>query len=157
MATSTHVLLPIFPEESWVREWFRIRVGYVWTGKFDLNTDTWGRGKFHSSCSGTCLLLKTAQDSRILQKILARLVLEFLFTLLYCIRESCAVLSGKRVPLQWKLLAASWISINGRPSFFLQNVLNDLLRKDVLRNNLITCEIIMNTWLVKALAWQKRT
>ena len=46
MATSTHVLLPIFPEESWVREWIRIRVGYVWTGKFDLNTDTWGRGKF---------------------------------------------------------------------------------------------------------------
>ena len=31
----THVLLPIFPEEFWV---IRIRVGYVWTGKFDLHT-----------------------------------------------------------------------------------------------------------------------
>ena len=38
---------------------------------------------FH--CSGTCLLLKTAQDSQILQKILDRLVLEILFTSWYCI------------------------------------------------------------------------
>ena len=37
---TTHALLPIFPEESWVLEWIRIRVGYVWTGKFDLKTDT---------------------------------------------------------------------------------------------------------------------
>ena len=41
---TTHALLPIFPEESWVLEWIPIRVGYVWTGKFDLNTDTWRRG-----------------------------------------------------------------------------------------------------------------
>ena len=39
---TTHALLPIFPEESWVLEWNRIRVegqiwfenGYVWTSKF---------------------------------------------------------------------------------------------------------------------------
>ena len=43
---TTHALLPIFPEESWVLEWIRIRVGYVWTGKFDLKTDTWRRGNF---------------------------------------------------------------------------------------------------------------
>ena len=35
--------------------------------------------------SGTCLPLKTEQDSRILQKILDRLVLEILFTSFYCI------------------------------------------------------------------------
>ena len=28
------------PRESWVIEIIRIRVGYVWTGKFDLNADT---------------------------------------------------------------------------------------------------------------------
>ena len=44
MATSTHALLPIFPEKSWVLEWIQIRVGYVWTGKFDSNADTCGRG-----------------------------------------------------------------------------------------------------------------
>ena len=27
-----------FLEESWALEWIRIRFGYVWTGKFDLNT-----------------------------------------------------------------------------------------------------------------------
>ena len=43
---TTHALLPIFPEESWVLEWIRISVGYVWTGKFDLHTDTCGRGNF---------------------------------------------------------------------------------------------------------------
>ena len=40
---TTHALLPIFPEESWVQECIRIRVTYVWTGKFDLNTDKCGR------------------------------------------------------------------------------------------------------------------
>ena len=35
---TTHALLPIFSEEFWVREWIWIRVGYVWTGKFDLHT-----------------------------------------------------------------------------------------------------------------------
>ena len=34
MATSTHALLPIFPEESWVLEWIQISVGYVWTWNF---------------------------------------------------------------------------------------------------------------------------
>ena len=29
MATSTHALLPIFPEKSWVLEWIQIRVGFV--------------------------------------------------------------------------------------------------------------------------------
>ena len=43
---TTHALLPIFAEESWVVEWIGIRVGYVWTGKSDLNTDTSGRGNF---------------------------------------------------------------------------------------------------------------
>ena len=43
---TTHALLPIFPEESWVLEWIQIRVGYVWTGKFHLNTDTCRRGNF---------------------------------------------------------------------------------------------------------------
>ena len=28
------------PRESWVKDWIQIRVGYVWTGKFDFNTDT---------------------------------------------------------------------------------------------------------------------
>ena len=37
MATSTHAQFPIFPEESWVTEIIRICVGYMWTGKFDLN------------------------------------------------------------------------------------------------------------------------
>ena len=46
MASSTHALLPIFPEESWVLGWIQIRVGYVWTGKFDLKVDTCGRGNF---------------------------------------------------------------------------------------------------------------
>ena len=45
-ATSTHLLLPIFLEESRVREWIRIRVGYLWTSKFELNTVTCGRGNF---------------------------------------------------------------------------------------------------------------
>ena len=40
---ATHALLPVFPEESWVLEWMWSRVGYVWTGKFDLTTDTCGR------------------------------------------------------------------------------------------------------------------
>ena len=44
MATSTHALLPIFSEKSWALEWIQIRVGYVWTGKFDSNADTCGRG-----------------------------------------------------------------------------------------------------------------
>ena len=43
---TTHALLPIFPKESWVVEWIRLRVGYVWTGKFDLNGDTCGRENF---------------------------------------------------------------------------------------------------------------
>ena len=43
---TTHAVLSIFPEESWVLEWIRIRVGYVWTGKFGLNADTCGRKKF---------------------------------------------------------------------------------------------------------------
>ena len=43
---TTHALLPIFPKESWVVEWIRLRVGYVWTGKFDLNRDTCGRENF---------------------------------------------------------------------------------------------------------------
>ena len=30
---TTHALLPIFPAESWVPEWSRIRVRYVWTWK----------------------------------------------------------------------------------------------------------------------------
>ena len=42
----THALLPIFPAEFWVLEWSRIRVGYVWTGKSDLTTDTCERGNF---------------------------------------------------------------------------------------------------------------
>ena len=37
---------PIFPEESWVLEWIPIRVGYVWTGKYDFKTDTCARGNF---------------------------------------------------------------------------------------------------------------
>ena len=43
---TTHALLPIFPAEFWVLEWSRIRVGYVWTGKSDLTTDTCERGNF---------------------------------------------------------------------------------------------------------------
>ena len=41
---------------------------------------------------------------------------------------------------------------------FFKNVLTRFSRLplDVLRNNLITCEIIINTWLVKALAWTKK-
>ena len=45
MATSTHAQFPILPEESWVTEIIRIFVGYVWTGKFDLNADTCGKTK----------------------------------------------------------------------------------------------------------------
>ena len=45
MATSTHAQFPIFPEESWVIEIILICVGYVWTGKFDLNADTCGKTK----------------------------------------------------------------------------------------------------------------
>ena len=40
MTTSTHAQFPILPEESWVTEIIGIYVGYVWTGKFDLNADT---------------------------------------------------------------------------------------------------------------------
>ena len=29
-----------------ILKWIQIRVGYVWTSKFDLNTDTCGRGNF---------------------------------------------------------------------------------------------------------------
>ena len=43
---TTQALLPIFPAESWVLEQIRIRVGYLWTGKFDLNTVTCGREDF---------------------------------------------------------------------------------------------------------------
>ena len=51
MATSTHALLPTFPEESWGLKWIRVGFGYVWTWKF-LNPDTCGQGlkcfsKFH--------------------------------------------------------------------------------------------------------------
>ena len=42
----TQALLPLFPEESWVLEQIRIRVGYLWTGKYHLNTVTCGRGDF---------------------------------------------------------------------------------------------------------------
>ena len=45
MATSTHAQFPILPEESLVTEIIRIYVGYMWTGKFDLNTDTCGKTK----------------------------------------------------------------------------------------------------------------
>ena len=31
------------PRGSWVIEIIRICVGYVWTGKFDLNADTCGK------------------------------------------------------------------------------------------------------------------
>ena len=43
MTTSTHAQFPILPEDSWVTEIIRIYVGYVWTGKFDLNADTCGK------------------------------------------------------------------------------------------------------------------
>ena len=42
MRFTTHALLPIFPEESWVLELIRKRVEYIWKGKFDLNPDTRG-------------------------------------------------------------------------------------------------------------------
>ena len=45
MATSTHAQFLIFPVESWVIEIILICVGYVWTGKFDLNGDTCGKTK----------------------------------------------------------------------------------------------------------------
>ena len=45
MTTSTHAQFPILPEESWVIEIILICVGYVWTGKFDLNADTCGKTK----------------------------------------------------------------------------------------------------------------
>ena len=35
-----------FAEKRWVLEWIRIRVGYVWTDKFDLNVNTCGCGNF---------------------------------------------------------------------------------------------------------------
>ena len=41
-----HAPLPIFPKEFWLQEWIRTHVGYPWTGEFDLNTDTCGRGNF---------------------------------------------------------------------------------------------------------------
>ena len=43
MTTSTRAQFPILPEDSWVTEIIRIYVGYVWTGKFDLNADTCGK------------------------------------------------------------------------------------------------------------------
>ena len=45
MATSTHAQFQIFPEDSWVIEIIGICVGYVWTGKFDLNADRCGKTK----------------------------------------------------------------------------------------------------------------
>ena len=36
------------------KEWIRIRVGYVWTGKFDLNPDTCGRGNFFNQERKSC-------------------------------------------------------------------------------------------------------
>ena len=45
MTTLTHAQFPILPEESWVTEIIRIYVGYVWTGKFELNADTCGKTK----------------------------------------------------------------------------------------------------------------
>ena len=37
-----------------IREWIRIRVGYLWTGKFDLNTVTCGRGNFFNPERKSC-------------------------------------------------------------------------------------------------------
>ena len=37
-----HTLFAIFPEECWVLKWIWTPVGYMSTGKFDLNTDTCG-------------------------------------------------------------------------------------------------------------------
>ena len=86
---TTHALLSILPEVSWVLEWIQVRVGYVWTGKFilgdpgadsggkgktkrtgkngaekskdlrgwgkfDLNTDTFGRGNFYNPKRKSC-------------------------------------------------------------------------------------------------------
>ena len=48
----THALLSILPEVSWVLEWIRIRMGYVWTSKFDLNTC--GRGNFYNPKRKSC-------------------------------------------------------------------------------------------------------
>ena len=45
MAISTHAQFPIFPGESWVIEIILICVGYLWTGKFDLNADACGKTK----------------------------------------------------------------------------------------------------------------
>ena len=45
MATSTHAQFPILPDESCVTEIIRIFVGYVWTGKLNLNPDTCGKTK----------------------------------------------------------------------------------------------------------------
>ena len=45
---TTHAPLSIFPEVSWVLEWIRIRVGYVWMGKFilgDPGADSGGKRK----------------------------------------------------------------------------------------------------------------
>ena len=36
------------------KEWIRIRVGYVWTSKFDLNSDTCGRGYFFNPERKSC-------------------------------------------------------------------------------------------------------
>ena len=36
------------------KEWIRIRVGYVWTGKFHLNSDTCGRGNFFNPERKSC-------------------------------------------------------------------------------------------------------
>ena len=48
---TTHALLPIFLEESWVLEWIRVNpdtcwIWYVWTSKFDFNADMCWRGNF---------------------------------------------------------------------------------------------------------------
>ena len=45
MAASMHAQFPIFLGESWVIEIIQIFVGYVWTGKFDLNADMCGKTK----------------------------------------------------------------------------------------------------------------
>ena len=42
---TTHALLSIFPEVSWVLEW---------TGKFHLNTDTCERGNFYNPKRKSC-------------------------------------------------------------------------------------------------------
>ena len=45
MATLTHALLPIFPEESWVL------VGYVWMGKFEYGKEKLRAQKYPDTCA----------------------------------------------------------------------------------------------------------